>query len=195
MAGRGKIQLFLWRKRQSQADDGAGAATPPAKTQGAADFELLKKKDTTQFILYVGDRRGYKNFNNFIYAISLSSQLKNKIKVICFGGGNFSKDEMVKFKDLGFKEKMILYYDGKNSELEKLYLNAALLVYPSKYEGFGMPIIEAQKVGRVIITSRKSSIPEVAGKGGHFVDPEDIVQIKEGFLKLINNDSQNIMGN
>ena len=139
----------------------------------------LKKKDTTQFILYVGDRRGYKNFNNFIYAISLSSQLKNKIKVVCFGGGNFSKDEMVKFKDLGFKEKMILYYDGKNSELEKLYLNAALLVYPSKYEGFGLPILEAMSLGCPVACSNTSSLVEVGGNSVKYFDPENIENIKD----------------
>ena len=81
------------------------------------------------------------------------------------------------------------YFNLPYMEIKRLYEKCDVVSFISKYEGFGMPIIEAQKVGRVIITSRKSSIPEVAGKGGHFVDPEDIVQIKEGFLKLINNDN------
>lgn len=81
------------------------------------------------------------------------------------------------------------YFNLPYKAIKDLYENCDIVSFISKYEGFGMPIIEAQKVGRVIITSRRASIPEVAGNGAHFVDPENSVQIKAGFLKLINDDN------
>ncbi|TRO64271.1 glycosyltransferase [Christiangramia sabulilitoris] len=81
------------------------------------------------------------------------------------------------------------YFNLPYKEIKHLYENCDIVSFISKYEGFGMPIIEAQKVGRVIITSSQASIPEVAGNGAHFVNPEDIIEIKEGFLKLINDNN------
>lgn len=71
-------------------------------------------------------------------------------------------------------------------ELIEQYETCDLLAFVSLLEGFGLPIIEAQTVGRVVVTSNVSSMPEVAGKGACFVNPYDIVSIEDGIVKVIN---------
>lgn len=73
-------------------------------------------------------------------------------------------------------------------EVIERYKNSDILIFPSTHEGFGMPILEAQKIGRPVITSNISSMPEVAGNGACFVDPFSIESIREGVLKVINNE-------
>lgn len=70
-------------------------------------------------------------------------------------------------------------------KIKELYETCDIVSFISLYEGFGMPIIEAQKVGRVVITSREASIPEVAGDGACFVNPHDDAEIKNQFKTLI----------
>jgi glycosyltransferase involved in cell wall biosynthesis len=76
--------------------------------------------------------------------------------------------------------------------LEDMYIkyqNSDILVFASTYEGFGMPIMEAQSVGTPVVTSNLSSMPEVAGEGGAvFVDPYEVGSIREGILSIINDE-------
>jgi glycosyltransferase involved in cell wall biosynthesis len=71
------------------------------------------------------------------------------------------------------------------ADMYRVYCEADLLCYASTYEGFGMPIIEAQWVERPVVTSNCSSMPEVAGQGACLVDPFDVDSIREGLLKVI----------
>lgn len=73
------------------------------------------------------------------------------------------------------------------TELLERYHEADIVAFVSTSEGFGMPIVEAQRVERVCITSNCSSMPEVAGDGACFVDPLDVISIREGILKTITN--------
>ena len=69
------------------------------------------------------------------------------------------------------------------------YKNADIISFISTYEGFGLPILEAQSIGRPVITSNISSMPEVAGDGALFADPYDVASIRKGILNLINNET------
>ena len=89
------------------------------------------------------------------------------------------------------KENKIEYSNSvniSNEELKNKYESADLLAFVSTYEGFGMPIVEAQIVGRPVITSNLLSMPEVAGGGACIVDPYNVEEIKKGILKIINDD-------
>jgi glycosyltransferase involved in cell wall biosynthesis len=70
-------------------------------------------------------------------------------------------------------------------ELADAYSQADILMFPTLYEGFGLPILEAQKAGRVVLTSNLSPMKEVAGRGACLVDPNQIPSIKQGLLKII----------
>ncbi|WP_430817692.1 glycosyltransferase family 4 protein [Carboxylicivirga sp. RSCT41] len=91
---------------------------------------------------------------------------------------------------LSLKQNNIEYtnkYQISDKELEQEYMNCDLLSFCSLNEGFGMPILEAQAIGRPVITSNLSSMPEVAGDGACFVDPYDLNSIKAGITKVIEN--------
>ncbi len=75
-----------------------------------------------------------------------------------------------------------------NIDLVKQYQECDILSFPSIIEGFGMPILEAQATGRVVVTSNVSSMPEVAGNGACYVDPLSVESIRAGFLKVIADD-------
>ncbi len=76
-----------------------------------------------------------------------------------------------------------------NEELKEKYIQSDLLAFVSTHEGFGMPIVEAQLVGRPVITSNLLSMPEIAGDGARIVDPYNVEEIKNGILKIINDDN------
>jgi glycosyltransferase involved in cell wall biosynthesis len=75
-----------------------------------------------------------------------------------------------------------------NRELQRLYRNCDLVLFVSRYEGFGLPIVEAQATGRPVITSNRCSMPEVAGAGACLVDPSDDMCIKEAIVSVLNNE-------
>lgn len=79
--------------------------------------------------------------------------------------------------------------DLTSYEVVELYNRVDLLAFVSTLEGFGLPIIEANAVGRVVVTSNVSSMPEIAGDAAHLVDPFDVQSIRSGLLEVINNDS------
>jgi glycosyltransferase involved in cell wall biosynthesis len=74
------------------------------------------------------------------------------------------------------------------AELLSEYINADIVTFCSTYEGFGLPIIEGQAVGRIVITSNASSMPEVAGEGACLVNPNDVQSIRSAIIKVINDD-------
>ena len=72
-----------------------------------------------------------------------------------------------------------------SSDLADKYAKADLLLFPSTFEGFGLPIIEAQKAGRVVVTSNLSPMKEVAAKGAYLVDPFEVESIRNGILEIM----------
>ena len=87
------------------------------------------------------------------------------------------------------KTEYINYSNLPFSKIKDLYENCDIVSFISLYEGFGMPIIEAQKVGRVVITAKNSAIPEIAKDSVHYVNPMNIEEINLGFKKLIQNNN------
>lgn len=80
-------------------------------------------------------------------------------------------------------------YNISQEDMQSAYADCDLLLFASTLEGFGMPIIEAQTVGRPVVTSNISSMPEVAGRGACLVDPYDIASIRNGIRKVIDDNS------
>ena len=144
------------------------------------DYKVLDKVKTdntlfqnTPYVIFIGRRKGYKNFNTVVDAL----QIYKNINFVIIGSGKLSLKETINLnKKIG--EKRYIHYIGiDNKKLNILYNNAYSLIYPSEYEGFGIPIIEAQSAGCPVITSNKSSLPEVGGSGCIYIDnitPESI---------------------
>jgi glycosyltransferase involved in cell wall biosynthesis len=75
-----------------------------------------------------------------------------------------------------------------DEEVRREYERCDIVAFPSTYEGFGLPVVEAQAVGRPVITSNLSSLPEVAGSGACFVDPLDTASIRDGLVRVISDE-------
>lgn len=142
----------------------------------ASDFMPIKK--TTDpikpYLLYVGNREGYKNFSGFVRAVASSGRLKADFNILAFGGGRFSPSEMTLLTELGFQSDQARQLGGDDTLLGHLYDQATAFVFPSLYEGFGMPPLEAMVHQCPVISSNTSSMPEVIGDAGEFFDPKSI---------------------
>ena len=140
------------------------------------------------FILFVGSRQRYKNFDNAIKSYARSSRLKLDFDFVCFGGGKFLKIEEELFKNLSINRDRIHHYEGDDLDLNYFYYNARIFIFPSLYEGFGMPLLEAMNMQCPIICSDTSSFPEIVNDSAILFNPTDIEMLTFKIEKLIYDD-------
>ena len=140
---------------------------------------------TRPYLLYVGQRGGYKNFEQFIRAYVKSKALTEAFRIICFGGGAFTPNEIRIMSDLGISRDAVLQISGHDQLLGHFYKNAAAFVYPSLYEGFGIPPLEAMSQGCPVVCSLGSSIPEVVGDAGEYFDPNNVLDICKAIERVV----------
>lgn len=124
------------------------------------------------FILFVGNRSGYKNFDFFIHAVSPILHKNNELQVCCAGGGPFSPRENEILKNLQIPGR-VYYVQPDDLLMKKLYTNARAFIFPSCYEGFGLPILEAFSCGCPVLLSNASSLPEIGGDAALYFNPSD----------------------
>jgi glycosyltransferase involved in cell wall biosynthesis len=140
------------------------------------------------FILYVGSRQRYKNFANAIKAYGRSNRIKSNFDFVCFGGGNFSKNEQELFRNCLIDSSKIHYFEGDELDLNFFYKNARIFIFPSLFEGFGMPLLEAMNMECPIMCSNTSCFPEIVNDAAILFDPKDIDSIEVNMEKLIYDD-------
>ena len=148
--------------------------------------ELKETNDNTPFFLFVGSRTGYKNFDFVVEAVST---LENYVLKIV--GGPLSKNESI-FLEKNLSGRWQFIENVDNLQLNVLYNQAFALLYPSSYEGFGIPIVEAMKAGCPFISIRGSSITEVAGEAGYLMEELNIEDFNLG-VELIKNNRDKIV--
>ena len=135
----------------------------------------LKKNN---FFLFVGSRDKYKNFKLLNDSLNICNKFKD-LKVVCFGGGNFSKDELNKLS-VNF-----INIQGGDGELKYLYENAFALVAPSLEEGFGITILEAMELGCPVLCSDIKVFREIAGLAPLYFSPyfeQDLIDKMEKII-------------
>jgi glycosyltransferase involved in cell wall biosynthesis len=142
------------------------------------------------YILYVGDRKKYKNFYKFIKAYSLSKYLKKNYKIICFGGGLFTRDELNFFLQNKLNLNCIEHQEGDDTYLNSFYKNASLFIFPSLSEGFGLPLIESLNMRCPVACSDIDTFREIGGNLVNYFDPNDEISIKKVMENTIDNISQ-----
>lgn len=154
----------------------------PSENTNDLNIDLPKK-----YILFVGSRSIYKNFNLFIEAISPLLIKDTELNVVCVGGGNFKEMEKEKFKKLNIVNK-IFQYPANDNILAYVYQKAITFVFPSLYEGFGIPILESFASGCPVICSKTSSLPEVAGDAAIYFNSTDKLSMLDSIQKVIYNE-------
>lgn len=137
------------------------------------------------FLLYVGNRGGYKNFSGLLQAYASSPQLRVGYDLVCFGGGGLNADELTTIQKLGLHRNKIIQLAGNDQTLARLYDSASAFIYPSLYEGFGIPPLEAMAHDCPVICSNTSSIPEVVGDAGEYFEPNDIDSMRIGIERVV----------
>jgi glycosyltransferase involved in cell wall biosynthesis len=105
--------------------------------------------------------------------------------LVCFGGGAFTSAEKARIEKEGLSG-LIHQTSGSDAMLARYYAGAAALVYPSKYEGFGLPPVEAMGFGCPIVVSNAPPMPEIVGEGGLYFEPEDEKGLCDQFIALAN---------
>jgi glycosyltransferase involved in cell wall biosynthesis len=150
----------------------------------ADDFELMKFRTRytifKPYFMLVGARKGYKNAELFLEGLS-NLFSRQGFDVICTGGTapSFSAQARTIVPDVVFHPLFL-----SDEELRAAYSGAIALVYPSKYEGFGLPVVEAMKCGCPVITCPNASIPEVGGDAVIYIDDQDVNAMSEALLEV-----------
>ncbi|MCR4305787.1 MAG: glycosyltransferase family 4 protein, partial [Candidatus Daviesbacteria bacterium] len=129
-------------------------------------------------------RSYHKNYHNFQGRFSLRSN-NNSMHLAIIGQKGWLSDEIYKLpKKLGIEERVKFLGYVPDQDLPALYSGAAALTFPSLFEGFGLPILEAQACGCPVLTSNASSLPEVGGQGALYVNPASVDDIVKGMERL-----------
>jgi len=149
--------------------------------------DVLKKFNIkTPYMFYCGYLSPRKNILRTLKAFN---EIKDKIShnIYLAGGGSWGDKDIRNYISRHLNDRVFTIGYLTEDELVALYKSADLFLYPSLYEGFGLPILEAQACGCPVLTSNVTSCPEVAGKGAHIVNPYSISEIKSGILKIAKN--------
>lgn len=143
-----------------------------------------------RYILYVGNPEPRKNLQMLLYAYrSLPKNLQERYPLVLAGAKGWHTNEIKKTLRSFHKDgKIISTGYIPQALLPDLYRGASLFVYPSLYEGFGLPVIEAMACGVPVITSNTTSLPEVVGDAGVLVNPYDIDELREALHELLINE-------
>ena len=136
------------------------------------------------YFLYIGTRTSYKNFAGLIKALSQVVQT-NVDFVLCVVGSPFTETEKNSIANHGLSANVEHVGYANDNYLAKLYRCSLAFVYPSLYEGFGIPPLEAMQCGTVVVAANVSSIPEVVGDGGLLFDPHASDELSDILLALL----------
>jgi glycosyltransferase involved in cell wall biosynthesis len=151
-------------------------------------IEIIQNKyNLKDFILIVGINYKYKNLESVIKAYNeIKDEIDNKIVIVGNYNISYGKQLINLVKKLKIEDKVIFtgYVDEEEKHL--FYQSAKVFIYPTLYEGFGLPILEAMSNEVPVICSSTSSIPEVAGDAAIYINPNNIDDIKDKMVKAIN---------
>lgn len=154
------------------------------KIVDSMDYDFSKP-----YLLFVSTIEPRKNIINLILAFNyLKEKYKIAHQLVLIGRKGWHYEPIFTTIDSSPWRNQIHHLDYLSDELVALfYSKAEAFVYPSHYEGFGLPVLEAMTLGAPVITSNTSSLPEVAGDAALFVNPDDPMQIVDAILQVINN--------
>jgi glycosyltransferase involved in cell wall biosynthesis len=173
----GKIVVVRHGISRSFSPDGDRSGPPAA----------LKLKVGSGYILYVGTLEPGKNIPRIIEAYSIVRKRTGTERALVIAGrtGWLHDDIFRAVKRLGLDKEIVFTGYVSKGDLPSLYRGADLFVFPSLYEGFGLPVLEAMACGTPVVTSNTSSLPEVAGDAALLVDPENVEEIAGAMERVL----------
>lgn len=143
-------------------------------------LELPKK-----YILFIGERAGYKNFNQLLRVFAKLVEQHPDLFLFCAGSRSFSASELKLIHDLRIADR-VKQKALSEMQLKYAYENAFFFVFPSLYEGFGIPVLESFAAKTPVLISNRSSLPEVAGEAASMFNPDDEQDFLEKMNSLVN---------
>lgn len=142
------------------------------------------------FILYVGNTKPYKNISTLLRAFKLfkTTWKSDYFLVVAGKKDRFHQTTFQMAKELGLLSNVRFFDNFTEKELPLLYNLAKLFVFPSYYEGFGLPPLEAISCGTPVIASSSASLPEILGEGATLIDPDDVNGFAKAMKDVLTND-------
>ena len=137
-----------------------------------AQSSPVESSPSQPYFLFVAGRKYYKNFAYALKGFSIHAQSYPETQLIVTGSP-FSPEEQTVIEQYKLSDRVVAHSNVNDSRLQELYQNACALIYPSEYEGFGIPILEAMLSATPVIAVKAASIPEVAGDAAYYVPPRD----------------------
>ncbi len=138
-----------------------------------------------RYVLFVGARAGYKNFYFFVHAMRGLLARDPTLHIVCTGA-EFTKNELAFLKIHRLSER-VGHRAVSDTALENLYAHALVFVFPSLYEGFGLPILEAFSNHCPVVLGRAGSLPEIGGDGALYFEPKDAKSLQEVMADVLYN--------
>ena len=143
---------------------------PPSRPAGVARRHGIHGR----YILYVGSLGPHKNVATLLRAYQRARREGDlAAKLVVVGNPRWGEETLAIREMLLVRDDIVLTGEVPQDDLPALYAGADLFVFPSRYEGFGLPVLEAMACGTPVILSDRGALPEVAGEAGYYVDPDD----------------------
>ena len=154
--------------------------------------DVLKKYGIARpYLLFVGILEPKKNLARLLDAFALLRHMPatdDRMQLVIAGDKGWAYEHLNQYaKNLHIEQHVVFTGYVSEEELAALYKGAEVFVFPSIYEGFGLPVIEAMTYGVPVVTSQRSSLPEIAGEAGILVDPEKPEAIRDGIAAVLVN--------
>ena len=194
LMGKSEIQLLENSRARATTERERGSgepsrANPGSRVAGISDLSIKQKYNLPEnFFLYLGALEPRKNILGILKAFSFlksSSQIPKDSALVIAGPLGWLYTGILKFcKSSPYRESIHLIGPVEETDKARLYSLAKVFVYPSFFEGFGFPPLEAMTAGVPVITSNISSLPEVVGGASLMVDPYNIKEIAEAMKSL-----------
>lgn len=168
-----------------------GVHCPQKLSEGWVASILRRLALQPPYFLYVGALHPRKNIGRTIEAFEIARKMHPQVKLGIVGppswGGHHVLREVL--RSAGADQGVVFTGFLSDEDLQALYQGAHALVFPSLYEGFGLPALEAMSHGTPVITSNVSALPEVVGDAGLFVDPTSVEAISRAMLRLLEDEA------